>query len=98
MMHGFNLDDPRDLQDAAHFCVGVGYALRGKKEHEVMTFDQLTRSVDEHGTKFISFDPDFFKNHSGKYSKSERNSGRFIYQVLVYTFEVKNGGGGHGNF
>mmetsp|Transcript_20055 Transcript_20055/g.45425 ORF Transcript_20055/g.45425 Transcript_20055/m.45425 type:complete len:384 (-) Transcript_20055:517-1668(-) len=67
IMHGFNLDDPRDLQDAAHFCVGVGYALRGKKEHEVLTFDQLTWGVDEHGTKLISIDPDFFKNHSSNY-------------------------------
>jgi hypothetical protein len=67
--------------NAAHLCVGIGFALRGKSEHSKLLISQFVHGIDAKGRRFIRFSPHFFKNHGKGLNDTHRQEPRILYQV-----------------
>ena len=67
-----------------YIVVGLGYAFRGRKDHEVLKANEIRHAVDEHDSKSFDLSPHFFKNLSDDVSlnmRSERLAVRQIHQL-----------------
>lgn len=80
LLHGFNLDDPLQLISAAHLCVGICFALRGKSEHSKLLIGQFLHGSDAKGRRFIRFSPHFSKIKKGLKVTSHQLP-RILYQL-----------------
>lgn len=75
-------DDPKSLQRAVFFVIGVQFGIRGGREHRNLTIDNFRFLTDGDGHEYLEYQECITKTNQGgiKHRKVERHSARAYAQ------------------